>query len=262
MGRVLVIGDIHGNHKALIQVLQRSSFDYDKDLLITLGDIVDGLPDTFECVEELLKIKNRIDIKGNHDEWFRGFLLTGIHPVKWEQGGLATAISYGTKILGDKFKYHTQTYPDLYGKWAEYYTTNLVSSDVPVEHLNFFRGQHRYYIDEGNNLFVHAGFNRHFPLREQPTDDIFWWDRDLFFGAMSSNSTNMKFTIKEPLNDIFIGHTATTNWEIDKPITVRTITNLDTGAGFNGKLTIMDVESREYWQSDSVKDLYPDYKGR
>ena len=32
---------------------------------------------------------------------------------------------------------------------------------------------------------------------------------------------------------------------------------MDTGAGWNGKLTIMDVDTEEYWQSDLVESLYP-----
>jgi serine/threonine protein phosphatase 1 len=33
---------------------------------------------------------------------------------------------------------------------------------------------------------------------------------------------------------------------------------MDTGAGWAGKLTIMDVQTKEYWQSDPVQSLYPD----
>lgn len=69
MNKTFCCGDIHGNYKALKQVLEKSNFDYDNDTLISLGDIVDGWSDTYKCVEELLKIKNRIDIKGNHIIW-------------------------------------------------------------------------------------------------------------------------------------------------------------------------------------------------
>jgi serine/threonine protein phosphatase 1 len=34
------------------------------------------------------------------------------------------------------------------------------------------------------------------------------------------------------------------------------IYNLDTGAGHHGRLTIMNVITRQYWQSDPVKTLY------
>jgi serine/threonine protein phosphatase 1 len=32
--------------------------------------------------------------------------------------------------------------------------------------------------------------------------------------------------------------------------------NIDTGAGWSGKLTIMNVDTKEYWQSDLISELY------
>jgi len=46
MGRTLVIGDIHGAYKALVQCLERSGFDKEKDTLITIGDVCDGWHET------------------------------------------------------------------------------------------------------------------------------------------------------------------------------------------------------------------------
>ena len=40
------------------------------------------------------------------------------------------------------------------------------------------------------------------------------------------------------------------------------IWNLDTGAGWDGKLTMMDVNTGEYWQSDRITELYPNEQGR
>ena len=40
------------------------------------------------------------------------------------------------------------------------------------------------------------------------------------------------------------------------------IWNLDTGAGFRGKLTIMDINTKEYWQSDNVNEIYVNERGR
>ena len=74
--RTFCVGDIHGNYKALEQVLERSNFDFKKDRLISLGDIYDGHSEGPECVELLMKVKNFIWVLGNHDEfvrrWFRG----------------------------------------------------------------------------------------------------------------------------------------------------------------------------------------------
>lgn len=40
------------------------------------------------------------------------------------------------------------------------------------------------------------------------------------------------------------------------------IRNLDTGAGSSGKLTIMNIDTHDYWQSDQVNEIYGDYKPR
>jgi serine/threonine protein phosphatase 1 len=45
-------------------------------------------------------------------------------------------------------------------------------------------------------------------------------------------------------------------WKTDKPMKAANIYNLDTGAGRTGRLTIMDIESKKFWQSDPVRELY------
>ena len=54
--RTLVCGDIHGAHRALLQCFEKSSFDYEKDKLICLGDVADGWSEVPECFDELLKV--------------------------------------------------------------------------------------------------------------------------------------------------------------------------------------------------------------
>jgi serine/threonine protein phosphatase 1 len=62
--------------------------------------------------------------------------------------------------------------------------------------------------------------------------------------------------------EIYIGHTPTTNYGVDTPIQAVNVFDVDTGAAFNGKLSIVDVDTKEYWQSDQVTTLYPNEKGR
>jgi len=65
--RTFVIADIHGRFCALRQVLDRSGFDPDSDLLIILGDIVDFGPETNESVDLLISVPNKVVLLGNHD---------------------------------------------------------------------------------------------------------------------------------------------------------------------------------------------------
>lgn len=280
MGRVLTVGDIHGAAKALEQCLERCGFDYENDTLITLGDICDGWPYVYECVEILLKVKNRIDIIGNHDEWFKVWLATLDHPDWWSQGGKGTATSYLRNAGKDVNDFREFTSRNNNGKLVTLYEFPLDPFDIPPAHQAFFRGQHLYYKDDKNRLFVHAGFyDKELTLkqnqRHNPSD--FYWNRDLWRKALGAKSGRMKFA--EPLSEIFIGHTQTTYWTtkeittdagiiipkglpITEPMFADIMINIDTGAGSTGKLTIMDVDTHEYWQSDCVNDLYGDYKPR
>jgi len=248
-----VVGDIHGAHKALVQCLERSGFDKDKDLLITLGDIVDGWNEVYQCVEELLTIKNRIDIKGNHDDWFNDWLVYGGHPCEWLQGGIGTLQSY-CEALDCIY-----TGTDSHG-----YRTSLNSAIVPQSHKDFFANQKLHHRDHENRFFVHGGFDRnhYIDYLDVTIPHDYYWDRDLWTSAMSC-SKGVKLKTVEDFKEIFIGHTATINWDKEaKPIESGGVWNLDQGAGWWGKLTMMNIDTKEYFQSDNVKDLYFDRKGR
>ncbi len=249
--RKFVMGDIHGAYKALLQCLKFSSFDYENDLLIQLGDIVDGSPEVFECIEELLKLEHLISIKGNHDDWFDHFIKSGIHPDHWEQGGAATLISY-CRHVGKKRGLFTL---------ENDYETALESNDIPQTHKVFFDSQQLFYVDEQDRCFVHGGFNRHLPLHKQKKED-FYWDRNLWRKALHVHSYEkdiqlpLDFYDAVDFKEIYIGHTSTTMYGTDKPLRALNILNLDTGAGHGGRLTIMDIETKQYWQSDPLLELY------
>lgn len=262
MSRSIVVGDIHGRAKALEQCFERSNFDFENDILISIGDVADGGPQVYECVEKLLKVTNLIAIRGNHDEWFVEWLQHGIHPAKWSQGGYGTLRSYINNI--------DSTSP-VTGRHSGY-ITGLNPSDIPDHHRRFWMSQTTKYIDSENRCFVHGGFDRRAPLREQSPDFIMW-DRELWNQAMSFEMTKStekgRFKMVDDFKEVYIGHTTTQCWTYDKvfkgdkrkhpitdPIKAANIWNMDTGAGYNGKLTFMDVDSKEYWQSDLIEDLY------
>ena len=63
-------------------------------------------------------------------------------------------------------------------------------------------------------------------------------------------------------NEIYIGHTPTVNYKIDVPMHKANVWNIDTGAAFMGKIACLDIETKEFWQSDIVQTLYPNERGR
>lgn len=246
--RIIVCGDIHGANKALLQCLERSNFDRENDILITIGDICDGWSEVYECVETLLTIKNRVDIRGNHDDWFNTYIKTGQHPVEWQQGGDSTRNSY-LRAAGREY---------AEAGWGTVAWLNR--GDIPDSHKEFFKNQTGYYtmyLDGKMMCFVHGGFDR-----ELPIDSQFWhnlmWNRELWEKAQSCKD-DQKLAMADDFDKVFIGHTQVYHNiknALALPLTCGGITNIDTGAGWNGKLTFMDVRTGMYWQSDWVRDLY------
>lgn len=261
--RRFVIGDIHGGYKALMQCLERSNFDYENDLLISLGDIADGWSQVYECVEELLKIKNLIVIRGNHDDWFIRWLNKGSHPCDWLQGGYGTLRSYANNSVREV----------MISQRMGAYLTDLNFTDIPPTHITFWNNMKYYHVLD-NKVFVHGGFDRNLPIDSQRVENLMW-DRDLISQALSFEASlgsiakekGIKFKNADDFDEIFIGHTATNFWRdkdnnpILEPMKAANVYNLDTGGGWNGKTSIMDINTKEFWQSDIVTTLY-DEKGR
>jgi len=226
--RTLCIGDIHGNYKALVQALERSKFDMKKDRLISLGDIYDGHAKGPECVDLLMKIKNFVWVLGNHDEfvrrWFRGdWKKDPVGEARWlKKGGLITKDAYNNN-----------------GK---------LNKKIIKKHAEFVEKAVLYFIDEKNRLYVHAGLNWKYPVHKQPSETNYYIGRDTWrIDAPKLKKSGKKF----PYKNVFIGHTHT---ELDypdcKPVKIANLWNLDQGAGWEGKLTIIDVDTFKYWQSD------------
>jgi serine/threonine protein phosphatase 1 len=214
--KIFVIGDIHGAYKSLLQCLELSKFDKKKDRLICLGDVCDRGKQVKECIDELLTIPNCVYILGNHDAWTLEWAISGNPLQEWMgQGGIETMMSY--KETG-----------------------------VPKEHIRFLSEAHHYFIDK-NRLFVHGGFDPDRSVEETPKE-IFLWDRSLLKQAQEFHRTdpNHKFG---NYDEVYIGHTPTLNFGKKDPQKFCNVWAMDTGAGWGAKLTIMDIDTKQFWQS-------------
>lgn len=75
-GRTFVCSDLHGCHDELMDALAKVDFDYSRDRVFVLGDLVDRGPDSFKCLR-LLKEPWFHAIKGNHED----MMMNGLPPV-------------------------------------------------------------------------------------------------------------------------------------------------------------------------------------
>ena len=239
--RTLVIGDIHGGLRALHQIMERANVTK-KDTLIFLGDYVDGWsqsPQVLDFIIDLKTKQNCICIRGNHDDLLLEWLDESKDNLLWyKHGGEATVIAYESVTLETKKK-----------------------------HIEFLKSLEDFHLDEQHRLFVHAGFTNMNGVHYEYFPGLFYWDRTLWETALSFD-IRMKpdhpfyakrFTL---YNEIFIGHTPVSRIGNTTPVQKPNVWNVDTGAAFKGPLTIMDVNTKEFWQSEPLNQLYFDEKGR
>lgn len=244
MSRTLVIGDIHGGLKAVIQVLQKAAIKED-DTLIFLGDYVDGWSESPGVLDFLIALSEQqkcIFIKGNHDELLLDWLENRHENLKEElwfkHGGKATVDAYLN-----------------------------VSSETKQKHIIFLKSLRNYYLDAENRLFIHAGFTNMNGVSKEFFPKLMYWDRTLWEVALCLDETMDKNSHLYPkrlkiYSEIFIGHTPISKTEKVAPLCKNSVWNLDTGSAFLGVLTIMDCASKMYWQSELVSELYPNEIGR
>ncbi|WP_346880983.1 metallophosphoesterase family protein [uncultured Algibacter sp.] len=239
--RIFTIGDIHGGLKALLQVLNKIEVK-EKDLLIFMGDYVDGWSESAQVVQFLMDLSQKINcvfIKGNHDVWCQNWLSDGeVNPTWYMHGGKETIESYQGFTADEKSK-----------------------------HLQFFENLKMYYLDDKNRLFLHAGFTSLHGVTREVYKETLYFDRTLWEMALTMDKTIEENSSIYPnrlkhYSEIYIGHTPTTNFGIDTPMQAANVWNVDTGAAFKGKLSAMDLESKNVFQSDNLPALYPNEKGR
>lgn len=237
--RILVIGDIHGAYKALNQVLNRANVQ-NNDQLIFLGDYADGWSETPAVIDfliELQKTYNCLFIRGNHDALCYKFLNNEPMDEMWYfHGGDATEKAY-----------------------------QKADNQLKIKHIEFLKNLKNYHLDDENRLFVHAGFTNLRGIEYEYFSEMCYWDRTLWELAISvkvsPNDKNYPNRLRL-YSEIFIGHTPTTRLGSDKPLNFNNIWNVDTGAAFKGRITVMDINTKEFWQSDPVFELYPEEQGR
>lgn len=241
MNRTLVIGDIHGGLRGLRQAFVRAKV-HPNDKLIFLGDYVDGWSESAPLIDFLIELSEKnecVFIKGNHDVYCYQWLDTKKEPDFWlKQGGKATRACY------------------------EHY-----EEDRRLLHLYFLENLKNYYIDEKNRLFIHAGFSSMHGPEKEIYETNYTWDRTLWETAVAMDKhlkLNSELYPKrlKLFQEIYIGHTTTLDYKQTTPMNKANVWNIDTGAGFTGRLSILDIESKEFWQSDPLPELYPNEIGR
>ncbi len=148
MGRLIAIGDIHGDIEHLNKLLDKLKPQKD-DTFVFLGDYIDRGEHSKEVIERLIDLSyetNCIFLMGNHEQMLLNLLKTK-KPEDIEMWLLEGGV---------------QTF-DNYGGFVEIFSL----------HKDFLTGLKPYYLTD-EYLFVHAGIRPDIPLKKQDKTDMLW----------------------------------------------------------------------------------------
>lgn len=155
MGKTYVIGDIHGCHRALVEIMARINPDPASDTVVFLGDYIDRGPDSMRVVAEVIalgkRIRRVITLMGNHEEMFLRFLAGEEQEFFLSMGGRETLASYGIKPPYDR----------------------QALAAIPADHLWFYAELLTYWEDE-QAIYVHAGLQPGVHLSQQSREWLLW----------------------------------------------------------------------------------------
>ena len=229
--KTYVLGDLHGGFLPLEDIIKRTNFNFKEDKLIFIGDLADGLPDFDLCLELLLSIENFVPIIGNHDLFLMEFLKYGTINKEWE--------SQGGKVTIEK----------------------LTSNEALISLLRQYFSKADYFYTYKDKIFLHGGFNPKRAIDSQRKRK-FSMNRTLYSSAKNYEKHKKKIPVefhKDPLEikEIFIGHSTTKNF---KPDFVSNLINVDTGIKCGGRLTLMDVDTKQYIQSNQTGFYYKNFR--
>ena len=252
--RIYAVGDIHGQLEKLKEVHDLIEDDRTReggaDTVVHVGDLVDRGPDSAGVLAYLIEGvaagQPWIVLKGNHDRMMSMYLqetpkrdmrlraeFEWLHP---RLGGQTTLASYGLELVENSegpvwyrwINSLKRPTPDISAMTQELHAA--AQDAIPASHVAFLNSLPTYHQTPGI-LFVHAGIRPGIPLSEQSEDDLLWIRQEF------ENH-------RRPHESLIIhGHTP-----VDEVTHFGNRINIDTGAAYGRKLSVIVVEAGQFWQ--------------
>lgn len=212
-GRLLAIGDIHGCETALRGVLALARWQ-PEDTLVVLGDCVNRGPQTRQVLDLLLDLSRRS----------RLIAILGNHEE------LMLAARHSGAARSSWLDMGGQATLDSYGPDA-------TLAGIPAQHWAFLESFVPYW-ETDSFIFTHANCESRTAMAEQLPSYLRWL-------SIHDRAPAPHFSGKT----VLVGHTPNLSGNV---VDFGFLRCIDTGCGLGGRLTVMDVITREIWQCESV----------
>lgn len=217
--RTIVIGDIHGCYDEFLELLDKVDFK-ENDILVTVGDIMDRGPKSWELAKFFKETNNAFSVLGNHERRVSG-VIKGTSKPAWSQSHTIAKIQEEDKLY--------------WSEWLDTLPAVIETDHVIVTHARLDPSRS---LNEQDSYFTSAvgGDNVKIELNEK---GIPLWYEDFI----------SKYIINKP---ICIGHISYDRIELVS----NKLYALDTKAVHGGKLTAAVFPQGEIISVDAKKNYY------
>jgi len=215
LGRLFVVGDIHGCYALLMKQLELIRFDFTQDLLISVGDVVDRGADSLKCLNLIHEPWFKA-IRGNHEQYCIDSTLDNtLKPIHIKHGGAwlyQLSEDQQREIVGMcldlpvvlEVNYHDKKY-------------GFVHADISINDWEQFK------------LAIHTD---DYLTNSDSAQVLALW----YHGRIHQTQSDTHYQLVENVDEIYLGHTV-----VDQPKQYQNCFFIDTGAVFGGKLTIKEL---------------------
>lgn len=203
---IWVVGDLHGCYTNLMDRLNELKFDPAKDLLISVGDLVDRGTENVECLELIMMPWFRA-VRGNHEQMMIDGLSEFGNVTHWlmNGGGWFFNLDYDKEVLAKALVHKAAELPLV---------IELITGDKKV-------------------VVCHADYpDYEYEFGRPINEENVIWDRRRVYDSIDGIVNDIAGA------DLFIfGHTPA-----KKPMKYGNQMYIDTGAVFCGNLTLVQVQ--------------------
>lgn len=220
VGRDFVIGDIHGHFTKAKLAIDSIGFDYSKDRMFSVGDLVDRGPESDSAIE-FLKSKWFHPVRGNHEEMAIDYAVGIGEPSWYIANGGAWNVS-NPKSAQDVFRNAFLDIPIAIEVATSRGLVGVVHANVPYSNWQ---------------LFTKALENGESDAERSHVIAMAQWDR--------SRAEGINDCYVKDVRAVVVGHTP-----MHAPQTIGNVIHIDTGGWLKesqgyGKFTILDLETLE-----------------
>ncbi len=200
---IYCMGDIHGNYKGYKSLLQQICFS-DKDILYTIGDVVDRGEESMKVLLDMMMRPNVYPIMGNHD-WM------AFQCLKW----------FSQDITEESIAQLSEEKMDAVKEWfvnggestlREFRGLSAEQRELVMEYLGEFSLYEEAETESGSFLMLHGGldnFSPERPLEDYTAGEIIWarcdyektYFPDKFLVTGHTPTRNIRSHLHLPMND-------------------------------------------------------------